>query len=691
MKKYEVDNIRTIAVLGHLGTGKTSFMESVLFLTGAKEKKGSVEEKNTTSDYLVEEQTRMSSLSMSLIPAEHDGYKFNFLDLPGSEEFVNEINQALEVVKGAVLVIDGTKGIDIGTERILAELNEENIPTVIFINKMDKENIKFEELLTKIREMIGYQAVPFLWPIGQADDFKGYVDLVDMKTRLFDGEKVVESDVSSELEAEVSEHREKIVESVAETSEELLEKHFSGEALTQEEMYEGLRQGVLEGDLKPIVLGSALKNIGIMAILEMIGKFMPAPNDLKAMEGTNPETNDKVVRKTSNDEPFSAYVFKTTVDPFIGNVSMIKVFSGSLKSGQEVLVANSKKTIKVGSLFMLRGKEQIEVDEITAGDMGAVSKLDSLFTGCTISDPKHPVLFKGAEVFKPTIYVAIHPKQKQDEDKLSSVLRRLNVEDPSFEVKRNSETAQLLLGGQGMTHIGYILEKMKNMFKVEVDTLDQKIVYRETIKVKTEAEGRHKKQSGGSGQFGVVNIRFEPLNPNENEFEFAEEVHGGSVPKNYFPAVEKGLIETLQKGPVAGFPVIGVKATLFDGAYHAVDSNEISFKLAASLAFKNACKHAKPTILEPVMKVEIFVKDEYVGDVMGDVNKRRGRVLSMDPMAGGRQKITADIPEAEIVKYTIDLKGMTQGSGSFTREFARYDEVPESMVAKIVEEHKQES
>jgi len=337
----------------------------------------------------------------------------------------------------------------------------------------------------------------------------------------------------------------------------------------------------------------------------------------------------------------------------------------------------------------LRGKEQIQVDALSAGDIGAVAKVEELSTGETLSDPKAPIRFDGPTLQTPTMYIGIHPKNTSDDNKLSSVLAKLKLEDPSVEIIRNPETAQLLIGCQGLTHIGYIVDKMKNLYKLEVETSDQKIVYRETIKKKGDAEGRHKKQSGGAGQFGVVKMRFEPLNPNEKEFEFAEEVHGGSVPKNYFPAVEKGLIETFQKGPLAGFPVIGVRAVLYDGAYHDVDSNEISFKMAANLAFKNALDQVKPTILEPVMHVDITVKDDYVGEVMGDVNKRRGRVLGMEPLDGGRQKIAAEIPEAEIVKYTMDLKAMTQGSGAFTRRFERYEEVPETMVAKIVESHAQ--
>ncbi len=690
MKQYTVDKMRTVAVLGHSGSGKTTFMESVLYLSGTKSKKGSVESKNTTGDFLPEEHERLATLSTSLIPIEYQEHKFNFLDTPGSEEFVNELYQALHVVKGAVLMVDGTKGMDIGTERVLNELNAHHIPTVIFINKMDKQNIKFEGILEQIRSVIGKQAVPFLWPVGEADDFKGYVNLVDMKQKLRQGSDVLVTDVSEELQALVEPHREKIVESVAETSEDLIEKYFAGETLTQDEIYQGLRQGVLDGQLKPVVLGSAEKDIGILATLDIIARFMPSPNDLKAMEGQDPQTGETLVRTTTDDEPLSAYIFKTIVDPFMGAINFIKVFSGVLKPGKEVYVPNIKSTVKLGNLFTMRGKEQISVEYIGAGDIGGVAKIDDLFTGATLSSNKQPILYQPPKQQTPTMYVGIHPKNKNDENKLSSVLAKLKLEDPAIEIIRNAETAQLLIGGQGMAHVGYLVDKMKTMYNLEVDTSDQRIVYRETIKAKGDAEGRHKKQSGGSGQFGVVKMRFEPVNPNDKEFEFAEEVHGGSVPKNYFPAVEKGLIETFQKGPLAGFPVIGIRAVLYDGAYHDVDSNEISFKMAANLAFKNALPQIKPTILEPIMRVEIIVKDDYVGDVMGDANKRRGRVLGMEPLQGGRQLIIAEIPEAEIVKYTVDLKAMTQGSGAFSRAFVRYEEVPEMLIDKIIEQHKKD-
>ncbi len=690
MKRYETKDIRNIAVMGHLGAGKTSFIESTLYVSGAKEKKGTVEEKNPSTDFMQEEKHRQTSLSISLAPTEHEGCKFNFIDTPGSEEFPHEIEQALEVVKGAVLVIDATKGIEVGTERILHQLNQRNVPTVLFVNKMDKDNVKFDELVQKLKDTIGYQAVPFTLPIGTGESFEGYVDLVDVRARYLKDGSLEEGEVPDSLSDRAAELREQIVESVAETSEELLEKHFDGQELTQEEIYGGLRQGVVDGDLKPIVVGSTYNDIGIRTLLSMLGRFMPSPDQLKAIKGKHPETEAEETRETKADAPLSAYVFKTTVDPFVGSVSLIKVNSGTLEPGSELLVANTKKTAKINTLFTLRGQEQLQVDSVPAGDIGAVTKVDAMYTGCTITARKHPIIYEGPSIPSPTIYVAIRPKQKADEDKISSVLQRLNVEDPSFEVKRNKETAQLLIGGQGMTHIDFILEKMKNMFKVDVEKEDQKIVYRETIKKKVEAEGRHKKQSGGAGQFGVVHIRFEPLDPNETEFEFAEEIYGGAVPKNFFPAVEKGLVEGMEKGPTAGFPVIGVKATLFDGQHHPVDSNEISFKMAAQLALREAYKKAKPTILEPIMRVEVFVKDDYVGDVMGDINKRRGRVLSMDPLEGGRQKVTAEIPEAEIVTYAIDLKAMTQGSGVFTREFDRYEEVPGNLIDKIVESYRKE-
>ncbi len=684
MKEYTTKEIRNIAILGHQGTGKTSMSEALLFASGGIEKKGEVERKNTVSDYLVEEQNKLTSLSLSLIPCEWQNYKLNFLDVPGSDEFVGDLNQALEVVKGAVIMIDASKGVEVGTERVWNEIRKRHIPAILYINKMDKENVKFEDVLEEIREKLGKKAVPFAWPIGHDENFEGFVNVVDMKARLYDGESCKDAEIWEEKREKVDELHNLIIESVAETSEELLDLYLSGEEIPDAKVKETLHESIIQGELTPVIVGSATKNIGIETLLNMFVDYLPAPNELTPLKAIDQKTKEEVTRLTHDDEPFSAYVFKTVVDPFLGTVNIIKVNSGVLTTGQEVLVPNTGESKKIANLSAIRGKSQIELQTFHAGDMCAIAKMEGLETGFTLTDPKQSIMYTPVKQPTPVIYIAVHPKNKNDEDKISMALHRINVEDPTFEIKRNKETAQLLLGGQGMTHLQYVLERMKSMFKVDVDIEDQKIVYRETIKKSVQAEGKHKKQSGGAGQFGHVWIRFEPSN---EPFEFSEEVFGGAVPRNYFPAVEKGLVETFEHGPLAGFPVINVKATLYDGSYHPVDSNEISFKLAASLAFKEAVKTCQPTILEPIVKVEVTVKDQYVGDVMGDMSKRRGHVLGMN-QADGFQVVEAEVPEAEIVSYAIDLKAMTQGSGSFSREFVRYDEVPAQLIDKIIEAYK---
>ena len=671
--------------MGHLGSGKTSLGESLLFATKAIEKKGEVEKKTTVGDYSVEEQLRQTTLTSSLLPCEWKDYKINFIDTPGSEEFIGDIENVLSSTDGAVILIDATKGVEVGTERVWDELHKRNIPTIIFINKMDKENIKFDEVVASINKKLSKNATAFTWPIGGTNDFRGFVNLLDKSAVLFDGNSCKEGPIPAELSKKVEEVNGELIEKVAETSEELMEKYFSGEELTAEEIREGLKLGVSDSELFPVLVGSGTKNVGVETLLDMIINFLPAPDERPLKEGF--DANKKEVTREMNDSaPLAAYVFKTTIDPFVGTISFFKVYSGSLKSGQEVYIPSTGTTVKIAQIFTVMGKNQISVDVVNAGDIACVAKVSEFYNGLTFCDKKDPITYPKNEHPTPIIYVAIQPKNKNDEDKLSGSLQKLRLEDETFEILRNPETAQQLIGGQGMTHLGYILEKMRNMFKVEMETSDPKIVYRETIKAKGEAQGRHKKQSGGAGQFGDVWIRFEPC---KEDFIFAEEVVGGAVPKNYFPAVEKGLIETLEHGPLAGFPVIGVKATLFYGSYHPVDSNELSFKLAAGLAFKNAIDKIKPTILEPICEVSVTVKDEFVGDIMGDMTKRRGRVLGME-QGHGMQTIVAEVPEAEIIKYATDLKAMTQASGRFSRKFIRYDEVPELLIKKIIEEYKKE-
>ncbi len=686
MKEYKADSIRNIAILGHMGCGKTSLCESMLYVSKAIEKKGEVERKNTVGDFLPEEQNRQTTLSSSLIPVEWKNTKINFLDTPGSEEFVGELNNVLSVVDGAIILIDSSRGVEIGTERVWDELAKRNIPVIVVNNKLEKENIKYNEVLDSIADKLDKKATQFFIPLGVSENFNGYVDVVSKKAFSYAGGKVAEVSIPSDLTSQVEEINGSVIEFAAETCEELLEKYFGGEELTFEEIAKGLKNSLKSRDIFPVITTSGLKNIGIEGLLDAIVSYMPAASELEK-EGINPKDKSTVIRKTT-DASLSGLAFKTTIDSFVGTITMFRVYSGSLKTAQEVYLPESDTTVKMPQLFTLMGKTQIPLETIYAGDIAAVANLPEITTNVSFCDKKYPVIFEKIAYPTPTIYIAIAPKNKQDEDKISSSLQKIQLEDASFEIKRNEETAQMLLGGQGMTHLGYIVEKMRNMFKVELETSDPKIVYRETIKAKGEAQGRHKKQSGGAGQFGDVWIRFEPTS---EEFEFAEEIFGGAVPKNYFPAVEKGLREAMKRGPLAGFPVIGVKATLYDGSYHPVDSNELSFVLAAQLSFKEACKSIKPAILEPIMKINVIVKDEYLGAIMGDVTKRRGRVLGTEPLDNGWQEVVAEVPESEIIKYTTDLKALTQGSGRFSRSFLRYEEVrDDSLVSKIINEYKKQ-
>src|SRR5690554_134179 len=683
MKDYTTDKIRNIAVIGHLGTGKTSLTESILYATGTTRIKGEIEKKNTVSDFTVEEKNKGSSYSMALIPIEWKEHKLNILDLPGGDEFVGDLNQALEVVKGAVIVIDATKGVEVGTERVWKEIRERHIPAILFVNKMDQPNIDFNKVLDNISDKLGKRAVPLTWPVGKNEKFDGFINVVENIARIYDGPIGRDEEVWDDNKPIAAELRERVMESVAETSEELLDMYFDTGSLPKADIKKGLRVGIMNGELTPVLVGSATKNVGISTMLNMLVDYLPAPNELAPLSAINLKTNLIEERKTVNEEPFSGYIFKTNVDPFLGTINFVKINSGQIKSGMDVYNSASGDVKKIGNVITMRGKEELEQEVFSAGDICAITKLD-FHTGDTISDPKHPIKYNPVPHVSPVIYVAVEPKNRADEDKISTALQRIALEDPTFEIRRNKETSQLLLGGQGMSHITYIIEKLKKLYKVDVNLIDQKISYRETIKKQAIGEGKHRKQSGGAGQYDHVFIRFEP---NPNGFEFGSEVVGGAVPKGYFPAVEKGLMETFEKGPLAGYPVINVKSTLFDGSYHDVDSNEISFKMAALLAFRDAVPKADATILEPILKIEVKVKDEYVGDVMGDLNKRRGRILGMD-QKDGIQHITAEVPEVEVTKYVIDLKAMTQGSGSFTREFLRYDEVPKHLIDKIIEESK---
>ena len=684
MKEYQTSNIRNVAILGHQGSGKTTMAEAILYVSGAVDKQGEVDKKTSISDFLIEEQNKLSSLSMSLIPTEFHDHKFNFLDVPGSDEFVGDLYQALSVVKGAVITIDATKGVEVGTIRVWKEIRKRHIPAVLFINKMDKENIKFDALIEEIREKLGKKAVPFCWPIGKEENFEGFVNIVEMKARIYDGMTSHDAEIWEEKKPKVDELRNMMLESVAETSEALLDKYFNGETLTEEEIKMGLRSGIMNGELTPVLVGSASKAIGIRTMIDMLFDYLPAPNELQPLEGKD-DKNASIQIQTVENEPFQGYVFKTTVDPFIGTMSYIKVNRGSLKPNQEVMLLPSKEVRKLSNVFSVRGKQQINNDIYHAGDICVAAKIDGLETGNSLSDSKHITLVEPVAIPNPIMYIAVHPKNKNDEDKISNALHRLNLEDPTFQIQRNKETQQLLIGGQGMTHLNYILERMKLMFKVDVDIDEQKIVYRETIKKYVEAEGKHKKQSGGAGQFARIKLIFSPNK--SDDYEFINSIRGGSVPTEYIPGVEKGLTLAKESGVVAGFPCINFKVNLIDGASHDVDSSVMAFEIASRAAFREGMAKANPALLEPIMKVDVFTPEDHVGDVIGDLNRRRGMIKDQEPGVTG-VRIKADVPLSEMFGYIGHLRTMTSGRGQFSMEFSHYNPCPQNIADEVIAEAK---
>ncbi len=682
MSIFDSTKIRNIAVVGHQGSGKTTLVESLAFSSGLISKKGEVEKKSTISDYSPDEQRRQSSISTSIVPIYYDDHKINLIDLPGNDDFVTETIGVTRIIKGAVLVIDASMKVQVGTVKAWNTLRKRNIPTFIYVNKMDKENVDFDAILSDIREKLGKNAVPFCYPIGHESHFDGFVNVVDLKARKYDGTQCVDAEIYDDKKLKVLELHNMICEAVAGSDDALLEKFFSGENFTMEEIHAGLRKGVLSGELIPVLVGSATKNIGIHTLLRMFIDYLPNPGDLKPYLAHDLDGNE-VYRATNADEPFSGYVFKTFVDPYSGVINLIKINSGTLKVGDEVYCSDG--TIqKIGNLFLMTGKNLQAVPALSAGDIAAVNHLENVRSGMSLSSPKSPIVYPAVHYPTAVIFKALVAGSKNDENKIGAALGKIQLEDPSVEVKRNNETKQLLIGGLSESHVGYVIEKLTNTYKVQVKVEQPKIVYRESITKSAEAVGRYIKQSGGSGFYGVVEMRFEP---DEKEV-FAEEVFGGAVPKNYFPAVEKGFFEALKQGQLAGFPVIRVKATLLDGKYHSVDSNEMAFKMAAILAFKEAYPKCNPIILEPIMKIRITVDSRYIGSVISDLNSRRARISSIEEGEHGIQELEAFVPEAEILDYATQLKSLTQANGFFNRTFYAYEPVPDNLKDRVIRENK---
>lgn len=686
MKTYPTKNIRNVLLLGHGGSGKTTLTEALAFNAGAVDRMGRIDEGNTLADFDPEEKRRMFSISSSIVPVEYGGHKINLIDVPGYFDFIGDAYAALRVADAVVIVIDALAGVQVGTEKAMALLAQADIPAFIVVNKMDRENAEFSKVMDGLKEAFGNKVIPLELPMGEGEAMRGVVNIVDMTGSERKDNRCFDVEVPDDMKEELEPYREMIMESVAQTSEELMEKYFEGEELNEDEIHYGIRTGVLEGDLIPVLCTSAVQNIGVETLENMMIAYLPSPADSAPAIGKDPKDEKEIERICNGDAPFSAQVFKTIVDPFVGKLSIFKVMSGVLENTTEIYNANKELKEKVGHIYVLRGNKQLDVDALLAGDIGAFSKLAHTVTGDTLCTPKDPIVYPPIDMPRPVISMALEAKNKADIDKLATGLHRLKEEDPTMDSYRNNETKQTLLSGLGEMHLEVICNRLKQKFGVEVELKPMRVPYRETIRKKADAEGKHKKQSGGSGQFGHVYVTFEPGNDPNDAFEFVDKVVGGSVPRNFIPAVEKGLADCMVEGVLAGYPVTGVRATLYDGSYHAVDSDEMSFKMAATLAYRKGMKDAVPVLLEPIYKLTITVPEAYMGDIMGDLNKKRGRIMGMEPIDGGKQVITAEAPLAEMFKYATELRSMTQARGEFEMEFVRYEEAPAMVSEKVVAE-----
>lgn len=687
MKEYAACDIRNIAVVGHGQKGKTSLCEALLYSSGALERLGSVQSGTTVSDYDPEEIKRHCSVNTSLIPIEWAGTKINLLDTPGFFDFESEKVSGLAACDCAVIVISAKSGVDVGAEKAWDYCKKHNIPVFIFINKLDSERADFQKSVQSLKETFGPTIAPFLLPVKDGDSISEFVNVVGMVSIKYDGTKITEGPVPSSMEGEIAPVREMIMEAVAETDDALMEKYFDGEEFTEEEIERALRHGTKRKTIVPVLCGSALKNQGMRLLLDAIVKYFPGPHRIEDTVAL--DKDGELLEITADDsKPLAALCFKTISDPFAGRLSFVRVYQGTLKKDMTVFNPNRGKEEKIGKICIMTGKKQTDISAVKAGDIAVIPKLSATFTGDSLCLKDNILKFEEIEFPKPCMSLAIVPETKGDEEKISSGLAKLMEEDVSLSMENNAETHQQIIKGLGEQHIEVAVSKLKNKFGVGVSLAPPKIAYRETIRKPVKAEGKHKKQSGGHGQYGHVWIEFEPCD--SDELVFCDNVFGGAVPKNYFPAVEKGLREAMQKGVLAGYPVVGLKATLYDGSYHPVDSSEMAFKTAASIAFKNGLPNASPVLLEPVGRLVATVPSSNMGDIMGDINKRRGRVIGNEPVDDKNVRITADVPSAEMSSFATDLKSMTQGRGSFEFEFASYEQVPEPIAKKIIEKNKEE-
>ena len=680
---FTPESIRNVAVLGHQGSGKTTLVESLAYKVGLISEKGSIEKKNTISDYLMDEKKKQISISSSIVPLVYNDHKINLIDVPGNDDFIYETIGITRLIKGAILVIDASRGVQIGTVKHFNLLKKRGVPIFIYINKMDKENVNFTELYEEIVEKLDKKCVPFSYPIGRKENFDGFVNVVELKARKYNGVTCEDDEIYEDKRQIVFELHNRLCEAVATTDDALLEKFFSGEELSRDEIRQGLRKGVLEGELYPIIVGSAAKDIGINTLLTMLVDYLPSPADLKPYVATD-EVGNEVEIKTEINSEASLYVFKNSYSSYQGLTSIFKVNSGVIKVGDEVYCPNNDKTYRISTLFEVVGEKLNPVTEVSAGDIGATTKLEDIRLSYTLCSPKRVIKYKQVNYPTATYFKALDFATKADSDKFFPSLEKIMIEDPSIELRKNQTTNQILVGGLSSSHLAYVFERLKNNYKINFTPVTPKIVYKETITKKASAEGRYIKQSGGSGYYGVVNMDFEPA----EETSFGSTVFGGHIDKGYFPAVEKGFNEALQHGQLVGAPVINVKATLTDGKQHSVDSNEMAFKNAAIIAFKDAYMKCGPILLEPFDKITVNVSNDYLGAVLSDLSKRRGKIQSSEEDAYGNLDVVALVPEAEIQEYANELKAITKSTAFFNLEFYDYEKVPDLLAQKIIEENK---
>ena len=686
MKEYSMDDIRNVVIMGHGKCGKTTLAEAMLFNAHMTDRMGKVVDGNTVCDFDAEETKRKFSISTAIAPIEWKDMKYNILDTPGFFDFVGDVKEGVRVADSALIVLSGRSGVSVGTEQVFSYAKQRGVPTIFFVNKIDDDRANYEKTLEQMKQVFGKSITPFVYPIREGDEFKGFVDIVDMTARRYEGQDRVDIPVPDGMAETIAPLREMIMEAIAETDEELMVKYFNGEEFTFDEIKKAIRKGVKDGSIFPVYCGSGQDNIGVRSLMDGIGKYLPSPSEIEEMAHIA-STGEPVEVVQSEEESTAALVFKTIVDPYVGKLSLFRVYSGDVNADSTLFNPNRNAQEKIGKVFMLSGKKQLEAKRIKAGDIGAVAKLDKTKTGDTLCDTGKDIILTGIEFPTPVLSMAVAPKEKGDEEKIISGLTKLMDEDPTFTVTNNTETKQTLINGLGEQHIDVLISKLKSKYAVNV-VLDEPIVpYRETITGKAKVEGKHKKQSGGHGQYGHVWIEFEPGLTEELTFE--ENVFGGSVPKNYFPAVEKGLRDCCKHGVLAGYPVVNMKATLLDGSYHPVDSSEMAFKTAASIAFKAGMTAAKPVLLEPIGYLKVYIPEDIMGDIIGDINKRRGQIMGMgESDKPGLNMVEAEVPMSEMFKYATDLRSMSQGRGMFSFEFKRYEPAPAAIADKVIAQAK---